>query len=163
VQARIGTHEGDLWKDPFPSADVHFYSMIFHDWPPEECRFLAKKSFDSLGPGGRIIVREMLFNNDRAGPFPVEAFNIDMLLWVEGEQNSGREISSMLREAGFKNIDCAGSPSWIICSHLTPSRTLRIASRSLVRADSSRDRLRSAAGGIGTPGSAVGSIAEGTT
>jgi hypothetical protein len=110
-----------------------------------------------------IIVREMLFNNDRAGPFPVAAFNIDMLLWVEGEQNSGREISSMLREAGFKNIDCAGSPSWIICSHLTPSRTLRIASRSLVRADSSRDRLRSAAGGIGTPGSAVGSIAEGTT
>jgi O-methyltransferase domain len=35
LQARIGTQIGDMWKDPFPSADLHFYSMIFHDWPAE--------------------------------------------------------------------------------------------------------------------------------
>ena len=93
-----------MWEDPFPSADLHFYSMIFHDWPADKCRFLAKKSFDTLGSGGRIIVHEMLFNNDRTGPFPVAADNIAMLLSTEGEQYSGREISSMLREAGFKNI-----------------------------------------------------------
>ena len=46
----------------------------------------------------------MLFNKDRSGPFTVAANNIVMLLWTEGEQYSGREISSMLREAGFKNI-----------------------------------------------------------
>lgn len=55
LQARIGTHIGDMWKDPFPSADIHFYSMIFHDWPADICRFLAKKSFDALGPGGRNL------------------------------------------------------------------------------------------------------------
>ncbi len=105
LQARIGTHVGDMWKDPFPSADLHFYSMVFHDWPKDKCGFLAKKSFDSLSRGGRIIVHEMLFNNDRTGPFPVAALNIDMLLWVEGEQYSGREISSMLREVGFGSIE----------------------------------------------------------
>jgi hypothetical protein len=47
----------------------------------------------------------MPFNDDHAGPFPIAAFNIDMLLWVEGEQYSGREISSMLREAGFRSIE----------------------------------------------------------
>jgi hypothetical protein len=104
LQARVGTQIGDMWNDPFPSADLHFYSMIFHDWPAEKCRFLAKKSFDALEPGGRIIVHEMLFNNDRSGPFPVAANNITMLLWTEGEQYSGREISSMLGEAGFNNI-----------------------------------------------------------
>lgn len=104
LRARIGTHVGDMWKDSFPAADLHFYSMIFHDWPAEKCRFLAGKSFDALAPGGRIIVHEMLFNNDRTGPFPVAADNIAMLLWTEGQQYSGREISSMLREAGFKNI-----------------------------------------------------------
>jgi O-methyltransferase domain len=105
LQARIRTQVGDMWKDPFPLADLHFYSMIFHDWPADKCQFLARKSFDSLGPGGRIIIHEMLFNNDRTGPFPVAALNIDMLLWVEGEQYSGREISSMLREAGFRSIE----------------------------------------------------------
>jgi len=104
LQARIRTHRGDMWKDPFPPADVHFYSMIFHDWPVDKCKFLAKKSFDALDSGGRIIVHEMLFNNERTGPFPVAAFNVTMLLWTEGEQYSGREISSMLREAGFRSI-----------------------------------------------------------
>jgi hypothetical protein len=104
LQARIRTHRGDMWTDPFPPADVHFYSMIFHDWPVDKCKFLAKKSFDALDHGGRIIIHEMLFNNQRTGPFPVAAFNVTMLLWTEGEQYSGREISSMLREAGFRNI-----------------------------------------------------------
>ncbi|HEY1849716.1 MAG TPA: methyltransferase [Candidatus Binataceae bacterium] len=72
--------------------------MIFHDWTAEKCLLLAKKSFDALEPGGRIIVHEMLFNSQRTGPFPVAAFNITMLLWCEGEQYSGREISSILRE-----------------------------------------------------------------
>jgi ubiquinone/menaquinone biosynthesis C-methylase UbiE len=105
LQARVGTQIGDMFKDPFPAADLHFYSMIFHYWAAEQCRFLAKKSFDALGPGGRIVVHEMLFNKDRTGPFPVAAFNIAMLLWCEGEQYSGREVSSMLREAGFKKIE----------------------------------------------------------
>jgi hypothetical protein len=102
---RIGTHVGDMWNDPFPLADIHFFSMIFHDWPAEKCRFLASKSFESLKRGSRIIVHEMLFNDHRTGPFPVAAFNIDMLLWVEGEQYSGREISAMLSRAGFTDIE----------------------------------------------------------
>jgi len=105
LQARVGVRVGDMWTDPFPSADLHFYSMIFHDWPAEKCRFLARKSFDALEPGGRIIVHEMLFNKDRSGPFQVAASSIVMLLWTEGEQYSRGEISSMLREAGFAKIE----------------------------------------------------------
>jgi len=37
LESRIRTHVGDLWNDPFPSADLHFYSMVYHDWPPEKC------------------------------------------------------------------------------------------------------------------------------
>jgi hypothetical protein len=102
---RIGTHTGDFWNDPFPRADVHFYSMIFHDWSAEKCRFLARKSFDALEPSGRIIVHEMLFNDDRTGPFPVAAFNFNMLLWCEGEQYSGPELAQMLGNAGFVDLD----------------------------------------------------------
>jgi protein-L-isoaspartate O-methyltransferase len=60
LQNRIRTHVGDLWNDPFPPADLHFYSMIYHDWPPEKCRFLTRKSFESLKSGGRILTRETL-------------------------------------------------------------------------------------------------------
>ena len=59
-QARVTTHAGDMWSDPFPPADVHFYANIFHDWSDDKCCYLARKSFDSLPSGGRLILNEML-------------------------------------------------------------------------------------------------------
>ena len=105
LQERLATTRGEFWTDPFPPADFHFYGMIFHDWTPEKCRFLARKSFDSLNPGGRIIVHEMLFNDDRTGPFAVAASNVAMLIAMQGQQYSGKEISAMLTEAGFTDIE----------------------------------------------------------
>jgi len=105
LQDRIRTQVGDMWQDPFPPADLHFYSQIYHDWPPEKCRFLTQKSFASLEPGGRIILHEMLYHDDKRGPFPVAAFNIIMLLATEGQQYSGAELGAMLGEAGFTDIE----------------------------------------------------------
>ena len=79
--------------------------MIFHDWPPDKCRYFADKSFNSLPRGGRIIIHEMLFNDDRTGPFPVAAFNVDMLVAMPGQQYSGGELETMLREAGFVSTE----------------------------------------------------------
>lgn len=105
LQDRISTHSGDMWTDPFPSSDLHFYSMIFHDWPKEKCEFLAQKSFESLPVGGRIVIHEMLFDDLRIGPPAVAAFNIDLLLWVPGQQYSGRELSNMLERVGFGDLE----------------------------------------------------------
>jgi ubiquinone/menaquinone biosynthesis C-methylase UbiE len=104
LQNRISTHIGDMWNDPFPPADVHFYSYIYHDWPPEKCRFLSRKSFESLNPGGRLIVHEVLYNRDKTGPFAAAAYTMIMLGWTTGRQYSGHELAGMLREAGFKSI-----------------------------------------------------------
>jgi len=105
VADRISTHGADFFKDPFPSADLHFYGLIFHDWPPDQNRLFAAKSFESLPSGGRIVIHEMLFNDDRCGPFPVAAYNINMLLGMPGQQYSGRELRSMLIEAGFRRVE----------------------------------------------------------
>ena len=105
VADRVSTQTGDIFEDRYPGADLHFYGMIFHDWPPERCYLLARKSFESLPSNGRIVVHEMLFNDDRTGPFPVAAFNVDMLIAMPGQQYSGRELSAMLKEAGFGKIE----------------------------------------------------------
>jgi len=105
LKTRVRTQPGDMWSDPFPSADLHFYGDIFHDWPPEKSRFLARKSFESLEPGGRIILREVLQNEERSGPLPAAAYNISMLLLTQGQQFSGSELSSMLKVAGFVDIE----------------------------------------------------------
>ena len=105
LQNRVKTQVFDYWKDSLPSADLHFISNNYQCWPPEKCRVLTHKSFESLKPGGRIIIHEILFNDDRTGPLAAAAFNIVMLLWVTGQQYSGRELSEMLTEAGFAEVE----------------------------------------------------------
>lgn len=101
LEKRMSSHSGDLWKSDFPLADIHFYSQIFHDWPIDKCQFLAQKSFNSLTSGGKIIIHEILYDDDKSGPFMAAASSIAMLVWTEGKQYSGAEITKMLVEAGF--------------------------------------------------------------
>lgn len=117
-ESRIKTHVGDIWHDSFPESDVHFYCDIFHDWTIEKCKFLAKKSFESLPPGGRIIIHELLFNDDKSGPVSVAAYNIVMLLWTQGQQFSQKEICEILVEVGFVDVKVSstGFGDWSIVS-----------------------------------------------
>jgi hypothetical protein len=105
LQERVKTRAGDLWSAPFPQADAHFYADIYHDWPPEKGRWLTKKSFESLPAGGRIIIHEMLYNEEKTGPLMAAAYSLMMLLSVEGQQYSGAELAAFLAETGFTEIE----------------------------------------------------------
>ncbi|TAN53257.1 MAG: methyltransferase [Methylococcaceae bacterium] len=118
---RMKTSRGNLWELPYPFADVHFYSQIFHDWSEEKCRFLAQKSYDSLPAGGLIIIHEVLYFDDKTGPFMAAAASVSMLLWTEGRQYSGQELTAVLKGAGF--VDIVVSPTsgyWSIVSGRKP-------------------------------------------
>jgi hypothetical protein len=101
---RVQTQAFDYWEDPFPSADFHFYSNSYQGWPPERCGFLTEKSFDSLEPGGRIAIHEIVYNDDKTGPVAAATMDVLMLLWVQGQQLSGAEFSQMLETAGFTDV-----------------------------------------------------------
>jgi cyclopropane fatty-acyl-phospholipid synthase-like methyltransferase len=104
LQDRVATHNGDLWRDPFPAADVHLYADILHDWSPEKGSGLVKKSFDALPVGGRIIIHEMVYSDDKAGPLAVAGYGLAMLLWTEGQQYSAAELAAMLVRVGFVDV-----------------------------------------------------------
>ncbi len=106
VAERVTTCAGDMFTDALPPADVHFYGDIFHDWTPAQCRTLTERSFAALETGGRIILHEMLFNQQKTGPPPVAAYNLAMLLWTSGQQFSQDELCKMLADAGFSEIEC---------------------------------------------------------
>lgn len=105
MQDRIRTYEGDMWRDELPPADLHFYSTVYNDWPPEKCSFLTAKSFNALPSGGRVIIHGMLYNEDKSGPFAAAAFSMLMMGWTEGKSYSFTELSAMLGDAGFCDIE----------------------------------------------------------
>ncbi|MCH9634049.1 MAG: 3-hydroxy-5-methyl-1-naphthoate 3-O-methyltransferase [Chlamydiae bacterium] len=106
---RIETKEIDLWKDDFPIGDAHFFGDIFHDWTPEKCEILARKSYENLIENGVILIHEMLFNSTKTGPLLSAAYNMKMQLWTEGQQFSFKEIKHILIKAGFKRINYINS------------------------------------------------------
>jgi len=121
LQDRADTSVGDLWEMDFPKADIHFYSQIFHDWPREKCEFLAHKSFRSLAPGGKILVHEILYDDERTQPLAAAASNIGMLLWTDGKQYSGKEVREILQGAGFVDIEIVSTyADWSIVSGNKP-------------------------------------------
>ena len=105
LNERAGSIAGDFWECEFPKADVHFYSQIFHDWPTEKCQFLSKKSFEYLPNNGKIIIHEILADDDKSGPFVASAGSVAMVGWTEGKQYSGAELTLMLTTAGFNSVE----------------------------------------------------------
>lgn len=104
MQNRVKVHAANIWQDHWPLADLHFYSNMYHDWMPDKCHFLTAKSFSSLESGGRIVIHEMLYNDDKTGPFAIAAFSMIMMGWTEGKMYSGQELTKMLDEVGFEDI-----------------------------------------------------------
>jgi acetylserotonin N-methyltransferase len=105
---QVQTQPLNMFTQPWPQGhEAHFFSNIFHDWSDETCRMLARKSFEALPAGGRILLHEILMDDDGCGPLPAAAFSLLMLLGTRGRQYSLPELRQMLEAAGFVDIETA--------------------------------------------------------
>src|SRR5690606_7088348 len=106
IDTRVKTHAVNMFTQDWPAGfDVHFFSNIFHDWSDATCRLLAQRSFAALPYGGRILLHEMLMDDDGCGPLPVAAFSLLMLIGTKGRQYSLPELRDFLEGAGFTDVE----------------------------------------------------------
>jgi acetylserotonin N-methyltransferase len=102
---RVSTVAIDMFRELWPTGhDAHFFSNVYHDWSDKTCRLLAEKSFSALPAGGRIMLHEILMNDDGTGELVPAAFSMLMLLGTRGKQFSLPELRSFLEGAGFIDI-----------------------------------------------------------
>ena len=65
-------------------------------------KLLLSKAYDSLIPGGLVVVYEGLINEDGTSPMRAVLFSLNMLVNTgEGKSYSGSEIMRLMIEAGF--------------------------------------------------------------
>lgn len=108
VGDRVKTESLNMFTQPWPRGhDAHFFSNIFHDWSDETCRLLARKSFEALPSGGRILLHEILMDDDDCGPLAAAAFSLLMLMGTKGRQYSLPDLRRILESAGFVDIETA--------------------------------------------------------
>jgi hypothetical protein len=112
VNNRITTQAGNYFKDDFGHGnDVVLLSAILHSMSPERSKILLKKAFDSLIPGGLVVVREGLLNDDEISPLGAVLFSLNMLVNTgEGQSYSGKEIMELMQSVGFKDMKVVPLP-----------------------------------------------------
>ena len=105
LSGRVSTCGLNMFEEDWPTGhDAHFFANIFHDWSEETNAILAARSFDSLEPGGRIFLHEILMDDDGTGPWQAASFSIMMLLGTLGRQYTLPEFRTMLEAAGFEDV-----------------------------------------------------------
>jgi acetylserotonin N-methyltransferase len=106
VGDRVGTIAVDMFREPWPHGyDALFFSNVWHDWSFRTCSWLAGHAYDALPHGGRIMLHEMLLDDDGGGPRTAAAFSMFMLLATQGQQFTFAEISRILEDAGFVDVE----------------------------------------------------------
>ncbi|HRA87813.1 MAG TPA: methyltransferase [Planctomycetaceae bacterium] len=102
VADRLQPQSGDMFADPLPAADVILLSNILHDWDVAECQTLIQRSVKSLNPGGRLIIHDVLLNDELDGPLPIALYSAALFSFTEGRAYSAKEYNTWLTEAGLR-------------------------------------------------------------
>jgi acetylserotonin N-methyltransferase len=105
VAERVEAVPGDFFTDPLPSADLIAVGRILHDWTEDKIQHLLRKIYDRLPAGGALLIAEKLLNEDKTGPPWAALQSVNMLLVTEGKERSLEEYTTLLKAAGFGQVE----------------------------------------------------------
>jgi predicted O-methyltransferase YrrM len=105
LRDRVLFRAGDYFRDDFGGGnDVVLLSAVVHSMPPRRAKQLLRKAYDSLVPGGLVVVHENLVASNKVSPTSAVLFALNMLVNTgDGRSYSGREITAWMRATGFAN------------------------------------------------------------
>lgn len=106
LTGRVSFAAGDFYRDDLPGGhDLVLLSAIIHQNDAHENIALYRSAFNALVPGGRILIRDHIMEENRTTPVPGTLFAINMLVATRGGNTyTFREIRRELKLAGFRDV-----------------------------------------------------------
>lgn len=100
---RVSVQEGNFQREGLGAGyDVALVFGVLNGEPPAGRPALIRKVYDCLNPGGRIVLRDFVLDDDRAGPPEAVIFALQMLLATEsGGLDTRSDWAQWLTAAGF--------------------------------------------------------------
>ena len=108
LSARIDTYPGNLFTTAFPSdIDTILFCHMFTIWSPEENQRILRKSSDALPPGGRVIIFNMMGNDDDNGPMSTALGSPYFMAIATGKGMlySWLDYQQWMEKAGFSRVE----------------------------------------------------------
>lgn len=120
MDRKISLRAGDFMKDDMGNGyDAVFLSNIIHGKSEDENRALMQKVYASLNKEGKVIIQDIIMEDDRTRPLPGTLWAITFNLLIKGGRTySFSEIKEWLTEIGFLDITRRESPRKIAGSPL---------------------------------------------
>ncbi len=102
---RVAVVTRDMFEGNWPGGyDVHLISNVLHDWDFPKVRDLLRYSFESLAPGGLLVLHDAHINREKTGPLPEASYSAMLMHSTEGKCYSIGEMEMLLTEAGFQDF-----------------------------------------------------------
>lgn len=119
VADRCRFESGDMFVDPVPAdADVCLLSNILHDWDVSECAQLVERCAAALPRGGRLIIHDVLLNDEMDGPLPIALYSAALFTLTEGRAYSAAEFRGWQRAAA---LECEPAISTLVHAAALPA------------------------------------------
>jgi len=100
---RVELVAGDFYSDDLPTGcDLALLSAIIHQNSRQQNQELYRKTCLALDPGGMLLIRDHIMNEQRTWPPDGALFSINMLVMTPGgDTYSFQEVAQDLKNAGF--------------------------------------------------------------
>ncbi len=102
VSDRMEFLAGDMFTAPLPSVDFVLLSNVLHDWDVPQCRELVARYAACLKPDGKLLIHDVLLNDELDGPLAMACYSAQLFMITEGRAYSAAEYRAWLREAGLE-------------------------------------------------------------
>jgi hypothetical protein len=98
-------YPGDFFTNPFPQADVLIMGRILHNWNGSVRAMLLNKAYQSILPGGALVVFDPLIDDERRHQAHGLLSSLNMLIETEGgAEYTAAECKEWMAQAGFTEI-----------------------------------------------------------
>ena len=101
---RVTFHGGSFFTDPLPSAGIVILGHVLHDWDQQQRKELVAKAYQSLTPGGTLLVYDRMLERSESRVENL-VISLDMLLVTEGgSEYTAAELRENARAVGFTSV-----------------------------------------------------------
>jgi len=106
ISDRVELVGSDFYTDELPEGcDLALLSAIIHQNSPVQNENLFRKIHKSILPGGTLIIRDHIMDEDRTRPQAGAIFALNMLVGTEGGGTyTFREVKKSLEAVGFTDV-----------------------------------------------------------
>ena len=121
---RITTWPANIFESPLPGdCDTAVIANVLHDFSPGRAREILGRVVAALPPGGRVVILEIVPDDERRSPPLAVAFSVAMIVnTAGGDAHTVPQYRAWLEEAGLGSVEVTPIPGRMVTTALTATK-----------------------------------------